>query len=180
VKSAPASLVAATRFLDNISRASGWLVAWLIIPMVLSLVWEVVARYVFNAPTVWAYDMTSFLYGAFFMLGAAYTLLCKGHIRTDSFYAEWSPRTQGWVDAVCYVLFFFPGLIAFAVVSWDFFAVSFGRGERAVSSPWMPILWPLKLALFVSIVLLLLQGLSEFLKSAWAARSGAWLDGEGQ
>jgi TRAP-type mannitol/chloroaromatic compound transport system permease small subunit len=78
------------------------------------------------------------------------------------------------------VLFFFPGLIAFAVVSWDFFTVSFGRGERAVSSPWMPILWPLKLALFVSIVLLLLQGLSEFLKSAWAARSGAWLDGEGQ
>ena len=63
---------------------SGRIVAWLIVPMVLSLVWEVVARYFFNAPTVWAYDMTFMLYGTFFMLGSAYTLLRKGHIRTDS------------------------------------------------------------------------------------------------
>lgn len=176
MKRPPAALVAATRTLDGISRLSGWLVGWLIVPMVLSLVWEVTARYVFDAPTIWAYDMTSFLYGAFFMLGAAYTLLAKGHIRTDTFYAAWSPRRQGWVDAVCYLLFFFPGLVAFAVVSWDYFAVSFARGERAVSSPWMPIIWPLKLSLFVALVLLLLQGLSELLKSLWAAYSGAWLD----
>ncbi len=53
-----------------------------------SLVWEVVARYCFNAPTVWAYDMTFMLYGTFFMLGSAYTLLRGGHIRTDSLYAQ--------------------------------------------------------------------------------------------
>ncbi len=173
----PRGLVRTIHFLDSISLWSGRIVAWLIVPMVLSLVYEVVARYFFNAPTVWAYDMTSFLYGAFFMLGAAYTLLHKGHIRTDSLYAGWSPRTQGWVDAVCYVLFFFPGMIAFLVVSWDYFTVSYGRNERAVSSPWMPILWPLKLALAVAIGLLLIQGVSEFLKSAWAARSGAWIEG---
>jgi TRAP-type mannitol/chloroaromatic compound transport system permease small subunit len=176
--SAPRGLLAAIRFFDTISLWSGRITGWLIIPMVLSLVYEVVARYFFNAPTVWAYDMTSFLYGAFFMLGAAYTLLKKGHIRTDSFYAGWSPRTQGAVDTVCYVLFFFPGMIAFFVVSWDYFTVSFGRNERAVSSPWMPILWPLKLALTVAIGLLILQGISELLKSMWAMRTNAWLDQE--
>ncbi len=71
----PRGLLAAIRFFDGISLWSGRITGWLIIPMVLSLVYEVVARYFFNAPTVWAYDMTSFLYGAFFMLGAAYTLL---------------------------------------------------------------------------------------------------------
>jgi TRAP-type mannitol/chloroaromatic compound transport system permease small subunit len=153
------------RYIDAVSIWSGKIVAWLIVPMVMSLVYEVVARYFFNAPTIWAYDMTSFLYGAFFMLGAAYTLQRKGHIRTDS-----------WVDAVCYVLFFFPGMIAFLVVSWDFFVVSVGRNERAVSSPWMPLLWPLKGAMAAATFLLILQGVSELAKSVWAARHGRWPD----
>ena len=174
----PRGLLAVIRCIDGLSLWSGRITGWLIVPMVLSLVYEVVARYFFNAPTIWAYDMTSFLYGAFFMLGAAYTLLKKGHIRTDSFYGAWSPRTQGWVDATCYLLFFFPGMIAFLVVSWDYFTVSFGRNERAVSSPWMPILWPLKFALSLALALLVLQGFSEFLKSVWAARTGAWPDTE--
>jgi TRAP-type mannitol/chloroaromatic compound transport system permease small subunit len=175
----PRGLLAAIRFFDGISLWSGRITGWLIVPMVLSLVYEVVARYFFNAPTIWAYDMTSFLYGAFFMLGAAYTLLKKGHIRTDSFYSGWSVRTQGWVDTVCYVLFFFPGMIMFFVVAWDYFIASYGRGERAVSSPWMPILWPLKFALALAILLLILQGISELLKSIWAARTGEWLDPAG-
>jgi len=117
----PASLQAIpplVRAIDRIALTSGRLVAWLIIPMVLSLVYEVVARYVFNAPTVWAYDMTFILYGTFFMLGAAYTLMRKGHIRTDSLYAGWSPRRQGLTDAVCYLVFFFPSLAIFTWLGW--------------------------------------------------------------
>ena len=72
---ASAGLMRAVGFFDAFSLWSGRIVGWLIIPMVLSLVWEVVARYWFNAPTVWAYDMTYMLYGTFFMLGSAYTLI---------------------------------------------------------------------------------------------------------
>lgn len=172
--SPPPAFLALVRSLDGISLWSGRIVAWLIVPMVLSLVYEVVARYCFNAPTAWAYDMTFMLYGTFFMLGSAYTLLRKGHIRTDSFYGKWTPRKQGWVDAVCYLLFFFPGMIAFMVVGWDFFVVAFGRDERFVTSPWMPIAWPFKFVLPAATMLLLLQGLSEFLKSCWAAAKGEW------
>jgi TRAP-type mannitol/chloroaromatic compound transport system permease small subunit len=173
--SPPPALRRAIAFLDGVSLWSGKIVAWLIFPMVGSLVYEVIARYAFNAPTVWAYDMTYMLYGSFFMLGSAYTLLRKGHIRTDMFYMNWPVRRQGWVDTVCYVLFFFPGMIAFLVVSWDFFWISWERGERIVTSPWMPIVYPFKATIPLATLLLLLQGVSELLKSLYAALKGEWL-----
>jgi TRAP-type mannitol/chloroaromatic compound transport system permease small subunit len=162
------------RALDAVSAWTGRIVAWLIVPMVASLVYEVGARYLFDAPTVWAYDMTFMLYGTFFMLGAAYTLAAKGHIRTDSFYGSWSPRTQGWVDVACYLVFFFPAIIAFQVVTWDYFVVSFGQGERIMTSPWMPIVYPFKGVLPAACFLLLLQGVSELLKSLHAGLRGEW------
>lgn len=161
--------------LDGIAEWTGRIVSWLIIPMVGSLVYEVGARYLFDAPTVWAYDMTFMLYGSFFMLGAAYTLKHKGHIRTDSFYGSWSPRRQGWVDTICYAVFFFPPLIAFLVVTWDYFLKSYGQDERIMTSPWMPIVWPFKLVLPLATMLLLLQGISELVKSVHAARKGEWI-----
>jgi len=172
---APSGLARAVACFDQVSLWSGRIVAWLIIPMVMSLVWEVVARYVFNAPTVWAYDMTYMLYGALFMLGSAYTLLRGKHIRTDSFYGQWSARRQGLIDAACYLVLFFPPLIALLYVTWDYFWVSFLRGERVVSSPWMPVIYPLKFVMPVTCVLLLLQGTAEFLRSINAARTGFWL-----
>jgi TRAP-type mannitol/chloroaromatic compound transport system permease small subunit len=162
------------RLIDAVSDFTGRVDAWLIITMVASLVYEVGARYIFDAPTVWAYDMTYMLYGTFFMMGAAYTLKHKGHIRTDSFYGEWSPRTQGWVDTVAYLVFFFPPLVAFLVVTWDYFFKSYEQGERIMTSPWMPIVWPFKFALPLATALLLLQGVSELAKSLHAARKGKW------
>lgn len=175
MQGAPAALVTAIKFIDSISIFTGRIVAWLILPMVGSLVYEVISRFGFDRPTVWAYDMTFMLYGSFFMLGAAYTLQRKGHIRTDSFYSAWSPRRQGLVDTVCYVLFFFPGLIAFLWVGWDFFYTSWQRGETIVTSPWMPVVYPFKLMMPVATALLLLQGVSELIKSIYAAVKGEWL-----
>jgi TRAP-type mannitol/chloroaromatic compound transport system permease small subunit len=172
---APRTLLHLIRSCDAISLWSGRVTGWLIFPMVLSLVYEVVARYLFNAPTTWAYDMTYMLYGAFFMLGAAYTLLRQRHIRTDVLYGKWSVRWQGLVDAVCYLIFFFPPLIALLWVSADFFWISLQRGERVVSSPWMPVVYPLKLVIPVTCLLLTVQGIGEFLRSIYAARSGIWI-----
>ena len=174
MKPLPPALAATIRALDAVSIWSGKATAWLILPMVGSLVYEVIARYVFDAPTIWAYDMTYMIYGVFFMMGAAFTLQRKGHIRTDSFYGNWTPRVQGAVDAFCYVVFYFPGLGVFAYVNWDFFLRSLGQSERVVSSPWMPVIYPVKGFMFLAVVLLLLQGLSELLKSCWAAKHGEW------
>ncbi len=158
---------------------SGRLAAWLIVPMVLSLAYEVTARYLFNAPTLWAYDMTFMLYGSFFMLGAAFTLQRRGHIRTDSFYGEWSPRRQGAVDAVCYLLMYLPFVLVFLLSGWGYFYKAWVTNETFVSSPWMPVTWPFKMVMPLTGLLLLVQGISEFCKSMHAVLYGHWPDGRG-
>ena len=150
--------------LDVVARTAGKAVAWLILPMVGSLVWEVVARYFFSAPTVWAYDMTFMLYGTFFMLGSAWTLQRGGHIRTDVYYGKWSHRTQARVDLVCYLVLFFPAMLVFFWLGAEYFWKSFQQNERIVTSPWLPIVWPFKFTMPLSAVLLLLQGVAECLR----------------
>lgn len=152
------------RAIDAITRFAGKAIAWLILPMVLSLVWEVVARYFFDAPTIWAYDMTFMLYGTFFMVGSAWTLQRGGHIRTDVYYSKWSPRTQARVDLVCYLILFFPAIAVFADLSWAYFWKSFQQNERIVTSPWLPIVWPFKFTMPLSAALLLLQGVAECIR----------------
>jgi TRAP-type mannitol/chloroaromatic compound transport system permease small subunit len=163
------------RFFDGVSILSGKAVGWLILPMSLSLVYEVVARYAFNAPTIWASDLSNMLYGAFFMLGSAYALQRQQHIRTDFLYGKWTIRTRGIVDSACYIGLYFPALLFFLWVGTEFAYRSVIFNERIVTSPWMPIIWPLKIAIPVSTLLLLMQGVSELLKSLHAARTGVSL-----
>lgn len=151
-------------WLDAICRFVGKAVAWLIIPMVGSLVWEVTARYVFNAPTAWAYDMTFMLYGTFFMLGSAWTLQRGGHIRTDIYYERWSVRTKARVDLACYLVLFFPAMAIFAWLGWAYFWRSFELNERIVTSPWLPIVWPFKFVIPATAALLILQGIAEAIR----------------
>ncbi|MBK8526062.1 MAG: TRAP transporter small permease subunit [Rubrivivax sp.] len=167
-------LARAARRLDQLAIWSGHVVAWLIAPMVLSLCWEVVARYVFNAPTQWAYDMTFMLYGSFFMLGSAFTLQRRGHVRTDSFYAGWTPRRQAQVDFAGYLLMAVPLAGIFAFVGWGYFAKSYVGNETFVSSVWQPIAWPFKLTMPLSGALLLVQITSECLKCLHTMRTGQW------
>jgi TRAP-type mannitol/chloroaromatic compound transport system permease small subunit len=172
---APPLLAKLLKAIDRISIVSGKIVAWMILPMSLSLVYEVVARYVFNAPTIWASDISQILYGMFFMIGSAYALQRQQHIRTDFIYGKWSVRTRGMVDAACYIGLYFPALVFFLWVGSEFAHRSILFNERIVTSPWMPIIWPLKLAIPVSTLLLLIQGMSELLKCLFAARTGVSL-----
>lgn len=155
-----------------VGRWTGALFAWLVLPMTLGLAYEVIARYVFNAPTIWAYDVTYMLSGSHFMLGAAYTLYKGQHIRTDMLYEKFSVRWKGIVDASLYLVFFFPGMIFFMLAGWDEAMHAWGLGERSDASPWRPVIYPFKTVVPVSAALLLIQGLSEFLKSSYAAIKG--------
>jgi TRAP-type mannitol/chloroaromatic compound transport system permease small subunit len=106
------------------------------------------------------------------MLGAAYALQRQQHIRTDFLYEKWSTRTKGMVDSFLYIAFYFPGLGIFMWVGWQYAWRSVILQERIVTSPWMPIIWPLKLTMPIATILLLIQGISELLKSLYAAYTG--------
>ena len=164
------------RIIDKFTDTTGTWIAWLNVPLVLAVTWEVAARYLFNAPTIWSFDVTYMLYGTIFMLGAAYALHKGAHIRTDFFFEKWSIRTRGMIDSIAYILFFFPSLAVFLMVSGAEGWYAFGIGETSEQTPWRPILWPFKLVVPLACLLLLIQGVSETIKSVWAARTGIELE----
>ena len=163
------------RVIDKFTDATGTWVAWLNVPLMLVVVWEVAARYLFDAPTLWSYDVTYMLYGAIFMLGSAYALHKGAHIRTDFFFEKWSIRTRGTVDSVAYLAFFFPSIFVFLLVSGVEGWYAFEIGETS-EQPWRPIMWPFKLVVPLTCLLLLVQGVSETIKSVYAARTGIELE----
>jgi TRAP-type mannitol/chloroaromatic compound transport system permease small subunit len=158
--------------IDKIADWSGTIVAWLIIPMTIAVTFEVVARHFFRAPTIWAFDVTYMLYGTHFMLGTAYTLMKIGHVRTDMLYQNWSIRRQNLIDAIGYLFFFFPAMILLFYFGWQEAAHSWSIGETSDASPWRPIVYPFKTVIPLTAILLLVQGVGEFLKSLYAIRTG--------
>jgi TRAP-type mannitol/chloroaromatic compound transport system permease small subunit len=112
------------------------------------------------------------MYGTHFMLGAAYTLMRIGHIRTDMLYQNWSIRRQNWIDAIGYLCFFFPAMLLLLYFGWQEFYHAYRIGETSDASPWRPIVWPFKGVIPLTAVLLLIQGIAEFLKSIYAIRTG--------
>lgn len=160
--------------IDIFSLWVGRAVAWLTLPLMLVMVYEVMARYLFTAPTVWAYDLSRMLYGATFMLGAAYALSKGVHIRSDFLYRRWSVKTQGRVDTALYLICYFPSLLIFLWVSSEWAWLSVSRSERGTDTAWMPLLGPLKSCVPIGIVFLLIQGVSETLKAVHAATRGKW------
>ena len=138
------------------------------------MVYEVIARKFFLAPTMWAYDMSRFMYGGMFMLGAAYALSRGVHIRADFLYRNFKIKNQGLVDFWLYLIFYFPGLIFFLYMTTGFVLESIQRQEKGMDTAWMPLLWPIKACLWFGIVFLLIQGISELLKSYYAMKKGKW------
>ena len=160
--------------IDKFSKWVGNVVCWILMPLIFAMTYEVLARKLFLAPTIWAYDISRFLYGALFMLGAAYALSKGVHIRADFLYRNFKPKNQGKIDFWLYLLFYFPGLLVFLYMTIGYVGESIQRGERGMDTTWMPYMWPIKSCLLIGIIFLLIQGVSELLKSYWAATRGKW------
>jgi len=160
--------------IDLFSKWVGNIVCWITIPLIFVMTYEVLARKLFTAPTMWAYDMSRFLYGALFMLGAGYALSKGVHIRADFLYRNFKVKTQGKIDFWLYLLFYFPGLLVFFYMTVGFVQESIMRGEKGMDTAWMPYMWPIKLSLLVGIAFLLIQRISELFKSYWASTRGKW------
>ena len=160
--------------IDKFSKWVGNIVCWILVPLIFAMTYEVFARKLFHAPTIWAYDISRFLYGALFMLGAGYALSKVVHIRADFLYRNFKTKNQGAIDFWLYILFYFPGLIVFLYMTIGYVGESIQRGERGMDTTWMPYMWPIKTCLLIGIIFLLIQGISELFKSYWAATRGKW------
>jgi TRAP-type mannitol/chloroaromatic compound transport system permease small subunit len=169
----PAALLRSIAMLEYPSIVVAKLAAWVILPMTGSLVYEVVSRYIFDKPTVWAYDMTYMMAGALFMLGSAYALRNGSHVRADFLLTSLKPRWQALVDLALYLFVYFPAIGLFFWASSKFTLQSWQQHETYPGSPWMPAIYPLKTVMPVTLGLLLLQGIAEVLKAQWTVRHNA-------
>ncbi len=162
-------------FADRLSAWFGKAFAWAIMIMILGVSYEVMVRYVFNAPTSWAVDVTFIMYGALFMMGGAYTLSRDGHVRADFIYRLWWPRTQAAVELALYFLFFFPGLLALIFAGAKYALRSARLGEVSVNSPAGVPIFQFKALIVAAGILLLLQGIAQVFRCIVCLKTGEWI-----
>lgn len=151
-------------WLEKISNNIGKLGAWLIIPLILALCYEVFARYLFRAPTIWAFDITYMLMAAIFLIAAAHTLAEQRHIQIDFLYAKFSTRFRATLDLLGFLLLFLPVVSYVTYFAWDKLIWSIQIHERSDITPWHPLMWPFRGCIAVGFSLLAIQGIAEVMK----------------
>jgi TRAP-type mannitol/chloroaromatic compound transport system permease small subunit len=165
------------RFLHSIDALSTWIgkaFAWLILILTLGISYEVIVRYVFRAPTTWAFDFSYITYGALFLMAGGYCLVRNQHVRADVLYRFWKPRTQASMDLVLYILFFFPAVLAWMYAGWNYAQFSVRFREVSIFSPAGIPVFPLKALIPVAGLMLFIQGFAEVIRCIMCIRSGAW------
>jgi TRAP-type mannitol/chloroaromatic compound transport system permease small subunit len=161
-------------FIDSLSTWVGKAFAWLILLLTLGVSYEVMVRYVFRAPTTWAFDVSYIAYGAMFLMAGAYTLVRNQHVRADMLYRNWQPRTQAILDLTLYILFFLPAVAAFIYSGWNYAQMSIRFREVSIFSPAGVPVFPLKALIPLTGVFLLLQGIAEIIRCIICIRQNGW------
>jgi TRAP-type mannitol/chloroaromatic compound transport system permease small subunit len=153
------------RFLDRVSGTSGAIAAWLVIPLIAASCYEVFSRYVLGAPTFWAYEVGTMVMGTHFLIGLAYTLREREHVRVDFLYAHVSPKKRALIDAFTYVALVLPVAGWLTVGLWAKVQSAYESHERTGMSAFNPVIWPFRLIMCTAFALLFLQTIAELLRA---------------
>ena len=149
--------------IDKVNGFIGRLCSWALIPLMVVILIEVIMRKI-GAATIWGYETICFIYGFLIITVSAYGLLTGNVVKVELLIDKFSHKTRCILSLVTYVIFFFVFVTAMIPATWANFYTAFSGGTKSWSA-WAPILWPWKLAMPISMVLLWLQGTSEVLKS---------------
>jgi TRAP-type mannitol/chloroaromatic compound transport system permease small subunit len=160
-----------TRAIDRLSEQSGVFVALWTVNAVCVYFYEVISRYLFDAPTIWAHQASYLMFGMQYLLAGAFALLHGAHVRVDVLYVKLPPRGQIGMD-IFTSTFFFIFALALLGSCWQFFVNSLDMLERT-DETWQVQFYPVKGMMVLGAVLLTLAGVSKLIKDARLfARSG--------
>ncbi|MHA6345289.1 TRAP transporter small permease subunit [Roseivivax sp. CAU 1761] len=159
------ALLPLARVIDTINGVVGRAVAWLLLAAVLVSAGNAVIRKSFNLSSNAWLELQWYLFGAVFMICAAWTLREDEHVRVDVLSSRLSMRSRVWIDLVCHILFLMPFAVLMVWLSWPFFVTSYVSGEASSNAGGL-IRWPAKLFVLVGFALLMAQGVSEIVKKA--------------
>ena len=154
------------RAIDGLSRLFGAIAALLVIALVVLMLYDVVLRYAFNAPTTWGNDMNTWLMGASFILSIAYAMSTDSHVRVDLLYDERSRPRIRYFDLIGLTFIILPTVAWVTWGLWDHFQEAYRTGERSGSGGFNPIVWPFKFILLVGFAMFTLQIVAEIVKRA--------------
>ena len=153
------------RFVDRLNDIVGTSVAWLTLLMVVITCGVVLARYVFDYGSIALQESVIFMHGTVFMLGIAYTLKEKGHVRVDVFYERFSPKTRSVIDLIGHGFFLVPFSIFILWTSLGYVEFAWSLKESSAQPGGLPGVYLLKTLIPVMAVLLLVQGLADICKA---------------
>ena len=148
--------------IDTFNIKQGRLSALLALPLLVVVVYEVVMRYIFNAPTIWGFEATTFLYGVHFILGLAYCDVLGGHVKVDVVVTRLPIKPQSVIGVLTNLVFFMPVMVLMTIFSWRYAFASIMEGELNPTS-WAPPVYPFKTLMAIGFSFLLIQGFSNLI-----------------
>jgi TRAP-type mannitol/chloroaromatic compound transport system permease small subunit len=156
--------------IERLSEYVGVFAACLIVPLILATSYEVFARYLFGAPTIWAYEVGYTITGSHFLLGMAFTLKAGDHIRIDIFSGKFSARTRAIIDLAGYTVLL-PLTVWLSVYLFRYLWSGWAANEKSGQSAFNMPVWPFRVVFFAAFLLLSLQILAEVVKTVRALRA---------
>ena len=152
-------LSAIIKGIDTLIEKQGQLTSFLIVPLALIVLYEVMMRYLFNAPTTWGFEATTFAYGMHFMLGLSFMENAQGHVRVDIIYQRLGLKGRAWVNLIGVIFFLIPGCLLVIITSWKFVLNAWLMMEGSPDPGGIPFRYLIKGTIPVGFALMLLQGI---------------------
>jgi len=160
------------KILDSISERTGLIFIWVISVVLVLMVYEVISRRIFHDPNVWTFEIITLFSAIHFMVLAAYALRHRAHVSIDIIYLRFSPKGRSVLDIISYLLFFFPFVFVLFKVGFDSASASWATGETTLTAH-LPLVLPImKTIVPVAALLLLIQGLSNLVRSVFFVARG--------
>src|SRR5918996_2447209 len=166
--------------IERVTCAFGRVGAVLILMLILAMSYEVVMRYAFNAPTMWAYEIAAMLMGTSFLVTIAYAMVSRSHVRVDFLYARVATRGRAVIDLVGYAAFLLPVALWMTWALWGYLGQAYASGETTGQSAWNPVVWPFRVAYVAGFALFSLQIVAEILRCVLVLRDEAPPEREGR
>ena len=161
-------------FADQFVVWIGRAFAWGIFILTVAVMYEVIMRYFFNAPTLWAFDFTIQMYGAVFMMGGASAMSTKTHVKADMYYNKLSEKGQAILDLVLFIFFYAPGVFALTYAGYFYAKKAWIVHETSWNSPAQIQIYFSKSLIPIAGLLLLIIGISEIFRCIICIKTGKW------
>jgi TRAP-type mannitol/chloroaromatic compound transport system permease small subunit len=158
--------------IDGFNEKFGFLASYLVLPLIGVVVWEVIMRYGFNAPTSWAFELTVFLYGLHYSFALAYAHKHDTHVAIDVFESRLAERPRTILRIFTNLVLFLP---AIGMLTWHIgvMAVNSWQQWEHASSSWAPAVYPFKTLMAIGFLLFFLQGLAKLIKDIRSLKKSA-------